>query len=216
MRVLLYVPVSRSIDRVWDGILEQQVTDDIHITVQFDPTGNDPALHRYANCTNKCEGARLTALERGFDALFLVDDDMLLPEDALHKLAATGADIAYGLYAWRNAPHHHNAVWEIREPGHIVPMNMRPERCAAAWGQVVDVAGVGSGCTLIKREVLAAVRFERRGPHCFDYYLACDAQRLGFTQKCDTSVLVGHVDGERVYWPTVEGYRVEDGVYEPH
>ena len=38
----------------------------------------------------------------GFDALLLVENDMILPPDALLKMAAVDADVVYGLYVNRH------------------------------------------------------------------------------------------------------------------
>jgi hypothetical protein len=145
------------------------------------------------------------ALELGFDALMLIDDDQILPPDALERLIACDADIAYGLTVLRKQPNVWSAALTLGEPNTHVWLN-HPDHAVYArriFGQVIDCAGLGSFCTLIKRRVLEAAPFERRGVHAVDWYTACDAQRLGFTQRCDTGLLCGHVTDEGTAYPAL-------------
>ena len=81
----------------------------------------------------------------------------------------------------------------------------------SAWGQSVAVQGVGTGCVLIRRDVVERIPFTRRGVHGFDYYFAVDCVKAGITQRMDTSILCGHIDPDNacIWWPTAEGYRTE-------
>jgi hypothetical protein len=56
----------------------------------------------YQNVTDKYERARRQALSGGFDYLFCIEADMIVPPDALAKLIAIDADVGYGLYCWRH------------------------------------------------------------------------------------------------------------------
>jgi hypothetical protein len=170
--------------------------------------------------------ARRLVLEGGYDAMLTVECDMLPPPNAIRRLRTTGADVAYGLYVLRRPPWEWNA-YSVMEGMSAWPLSQAPERARQEWGEVVDVDGVGLGCTLIQRRVLEAVRFRADGllhadgkrSFC-DWYFSQDARAAGFTQKCDLSVVCGHIHpmdeagGPRpsVIWPTSEPpfYRFEE------
>lgn len=200
MKTLVYCPQSRNYPVAINSIKKIAGAD----RIVFDQSANDPTKHRFENCTNKCGSGRQLALDTDHDYLLLVDDDQVIPYDALLKLMSHDADIAYGFTVWRNPPHHWSPVLELSGEGHIVTMDMNRQVAEASWGTAVEVNGVGSFCTLIKRSALEILKFERRGQHCFDWYMACDAQKLGLRQVCDLSVHVGHMlDQTHVMWPSL-------------
>lgn len=165
---------------------------------------DDAHEHRYARTTRKYALAQQLALAGGYDALLLIDDDQVIPDDAYTSLIALDSDVAWGLTVWRNAPHSWSAIVEAEGDDHCVPLDTRPELARAVWGGPVDVVGCGNFCTLIRRRALEATPFERRGRHGCDWYFAQDCVRHGFTLRADTGLHVGHIDGERILWPVME------------
>jgi hypothetical protein len=166
----------------------------------------------YQAVTDKYERARAQALAGGYDYLFCVEADMIVPPDALARLIRIGADVSYGLYCWRHGLA--LGMWSaypILEPSKGYSLSHNKDAARAVWGQLAIVAGVGLGCTLIRRNVLEQITFhhalgdeERPIPvHC-DWCLAEDCQRLGFTQVMDLSVVCGHIldtTPRMVVWP---------------
>lgn len=170
------------------------------------------------------EARRLT-LEGGYDALLTVECDMLPPPNAIRRLARCEADIAYGLYVLRRPPWEWNA-YSVMQGMAAWPLARTPERATRDWGEVVEVDGIGLGCTLIRRRALEQIRFRADGllhsdgerSYC-DWYFAQDARDAGLSQRCDTSVCCGHIHPEaedgrpvpHVIWPTGEPpfYRFE-------
>lgn len=148
----------------------------------------------YSNITANYQRARLLALERRVDALLCIEADLLPPDDALERLNATGADVVYGLYAWRGQ-RLWNAYTTVAED-RGVSLSADPRRAQAAWGCIVDVEGVGLGCTLIRRPVLECVDFrlpdDLAEGTCCDWMFALDCKRLGFTQRAHLGVVCGH------------------------
>ena len=167
--------------------------------------GDDPVLTHYENLCAKHNLARQRVLDEGFDALLSIEADMVVPADAVMRLTAVDADVAYGLYVSRST-----YMWLLFEqiaPKGGASITKTPERAAAVWGQVVPSAGVGMGCTLIHRRVLERVSFrlDAAGPFADDWQFALDVAAAGFRQAHDTAVVCGHVvkDG-LVAWPAVE------------
>jgi GT2 family glycosyltransferase len=174
----------------------------------FDSNGRHNIAHNY----NK---ARRFVLDNGYDYLFTVEADMVIPPDALDKLLAVcegGADVAYGLYCFRNTSTW--SAWTILTMEYGRSIRKDPEQAKAAWGKVIDVAGVGTGCTLIKREVLEQIEFRTDEMHPdvhHDWVFAYDLQQKGFVQRCDLSVVCGHISMTpfpRILWPDPDAPRM--------
>lgn len=205
MKILAGIPLTRSIAPALESIEALRWP---HLDRLYLRGGDAPGADydtRWQNLTEKGERARLMAIAGGYDALLTIDDDMILPADAVERLAACDAHIAYGLYVLRGNLY---GQWNAAEAMTDSDFTSWSDK-AGAWGKVIDVAGCGLGCTLIRREVLLTTRFQRRGQHAYDYYLALDARRNGFSQKCDTRCTLGHVDVDRnaMLWPTPDGFR---------
>lgn len=150
--------------------------------------------------------------------MITLEDDMIIPEDGITRVLALlkdGADIGYGLYCWRHGAHRWSAYTQVGA-NRGVSFSMEPDKARSTWGTTQDVAGVGLGFTAIKRHVLDAIHIRRvGGAACNDWYLSMDAQKLGFTQRCDLACVCGHMSLEpspRIIWPDpaqADLYRLE-------
>lgn len=208
----LYLQTVQSVFvQQWDGPLD------------FLFLSGDDTSDVYQAVTDKYNRARTQALAGGYDALFCVEADMLIPPDALAKLARIGADVVYGLYCWRHEPG--LGLWNcypVVEPTRGFSITNIPDEARATWGHIAIVGGLGLGCTLIQRKVLESGPFhhayggvDRAIPvHC-DWMLAEDCQNNGFTQAMDLSVVCGHIRDtapRTVVWPDPDApglYRID-------
>jgi len=187
--------------------------------------GNDikPGEDRFQAVTRKYQALQRIFLSGPWSSLLCVEQDMLLPPDALQRLAqlvADGADIAYSLYVWRYQDlHWWSAHPRITVDDAGVPwfysMTHLPEQARARWGEPIIVDGLGLGCTLISRQTLVRLPFRQsNAEHCCDTALALDAKAEGLIQICDTGAVCGHrLDATRVIWPdptTPTLYRIEE------
>ena len=148
------------------------------------------------------------AVGDGFDYLFFVDDDVVLPEDALERLVETAeadprTSVVGGLYYSRDSARPMAvAGWssEDTSTAHI------PAFTASSTG-IVD--GIGFGCALLRVSALAALappyfpahvyieRSARRARLCDEDYLYCERVRLaGGLVRLDARVRCGHYDRE--------------------
>jgi hypothetical protein len=167
-------------------------------------------------------------LDNGYDALLSIESDIIVPPDTIDKLLEAESDIAYGLYIWRHKPRRWSAYKTLNLWGGESYSYDQQGDVTSDWGNIVDVAGLGMGCTLIKPNVLRAMpfrihdgepgwiadeygeQFETLGidpfrPHpnlvCDDWLLALDAQHYGFSQRANLGVVCGHIDNDAVLWP---------------
>jgi hypothetical protein len=203
-RVLLFCPtVKLSRDTFesihglhFDGALDRMFT---HDNPHGEMSGRN-ILHNY----QKAE--RIVKAE-SYDYLLTVEDDMLIPPDALEKMIAVDADIVYGVYCFRKgAPLINISKPNDHMESYGLPDNLKAWR--GVFGQVIECGGLGLGCTLIKRSVFDVLSFHSVSGHDSDTQLSLDARRLGLRQMCDTSVLCGHKRSNSVViWPDRDGYK---------
>ncbi len=150
--------------------------------------------------TAKYSQAREVFLAGKWDYFMCAESDMLLPPNAAQRLADIDADIAYGVYCWRNRPTDWSAYTELTVTGGR-SITKRPDVARECWGKVIEVAGVGQGCTLIKRHVIESLPFRGRKGVFADWCLSIDAQFNNFIQLADLSVICGHINGNTVLYP---------------
>ena len=219
MKVLVAYPIQRGrlFRHSLDSVMGQEWDEQLDF---FHLLGGDFPIPSVDNVIRKYNQAREVVLKCGYDALFTVECDLILPRDALKRLAMVDADVAYGLYVWRRGYPWWNAYSYVG--GRTARSFSRDFALAkASWGKVVEVKGLGNGCTLIHRHVLERFPF-RKMPvqqHSCDWAMAVDCQEAGFIQKNDLSVICGHIDHMHdgkvsfVRWPDVTQrglYRITD------
>jgi hypothetical protein len=243
MRVLVFTPAHPKY-----GIMPQ-TTESVQKAMQeydgvaewFISYNDNPYAEPYENVTHQHNKAREIMLDLGYDALFSVEADMIIPPDTIQSLIDVDADIAYGLYVWRHKIRRWNAYKTLTLwGGESFSYNHDGSDAREAWGKVMDVVGLGMGCTLIRRNVMEKLHFRvhdgkpgwiadeykeqfeelgvnpyraRTNMVCDDWLLAMDAQHYNFKQRCNLNVICGHIDGDTVIWPDVEEtkfYRIEE------
>ncbi len=198
--VLVFTPVKRLeaatvealMGLVWPGALTLLMQRD-------NPTGVGIAdhLHQY-------QRGRETFLSGTWDAMLVVESDIVPPKDGLMRLAGVmdrkEAGVAYGCYMLRADQDRPVVnVFEAYGPGARNQGESLTVR--GLWGEavaqgVVECSGGGLGFTLIAREVLEAHPFEiPRGETwtwC-DHYWTRDVFRAGWRMVADTGVQCGHI-----------------------
>jgi len=220
MRILVVTPILREPNgrarlyaRAVASILNLQWPGQID---HYVANGGDDYLQPSETVTRKYQEAREVFLAGKWDYLFAAEYDMILPPDTLTRLVNLEADIAYGLYVFRHGQPKWNAALTVQEKFWQSFADVPTIVAARAWNTVQTVAGLGMGCTLLKRETVAALPFRNwKGVAC-DWALAYDALGMGLTQRMDLGVVCGHMSllpAPCVFWPDVnepELYRVEN------
>lgn len=157
--------------------------------------------------------ARARMLAGEYTHLLTVEDDMVIPPDALDRLLGVGAPVAYSLYCWRRTPHLWSAYRNLDEDGGASWADDEPQTIAAQAqaGAVIDVRGVGLGCTLIDRATIAAIPWRlaaNGGRASCDWYFAHDCNVAGVRQAAHLGVRCGHIQtspSARIIWPDPHG-----------
>ena len=155
--------------------IEAQITD-IKCTWEIGRHNPFPG-EKMKNVVAQYQRARQMALDGGYDALLTVEDDMVIPTDAVEKLYATDAPVVYGVYMLRHGTHTLNAWQYINKRNLGMSLSLYPDEAKKGFEQGwLQVCGVGWGCTLIRREVLEAVQIYSSEP--------TDAGDLTFARNC--------------------------------
>jgi len=242
MRILVYTPLHPDY-----GIKPQALTSIEAAISAYDgaidwilSSNDNPHKEPYANVTYQHNKAREMVLNGDYDALLSIEADMIIPPDTIERLIEVDADIAYGLYVWRHRIKRWNAYMTLNLwGGESVSYNYSGQDVDEAWGKIIDVAGLGMGCTLIQKRVLEQIQFrlldgehswivdeykdefnklgvnpyrDRSGMVCDDWLLALDAQHYGFSQRANMNVICGHIAHDTVLWPNPRAakfYRTE-------
>lgn len=210
-RVLVVCPTYRlereTVHRIfaleWAGPLDFYFTRD-------NPYPGD-VQHGYANILHNLTKARAHCLRGNYDAMLIVESDMVPPANALESLSRIDADVAGGLYMMRHGlTPVANAFVYVQgqnDPGTWMPT----QELYDVWGDCVRTNGVCFGVTLIHRHVLEAIPFSMHESAAPDWPFMTNCNARGYVTVCDTSVQCGHIkpDGTTL-WPDREaGWRLE-------
>ena len=191
-RVLLYTPFYRDIPVARESWLKQKAPDtwvDIFI-MRFDPL---PDAGAYPNLAIKNELARRICITGDYDYIFIVEDDIVLPDNALELLLEVKAQVVTGLHRGRPETWGISGLCvRIADPDGPQDADDRPleVKDVKNWGDVIEVTGSSQACLLISKKML----------HVFDGIMGKDYEiykRLSMFHiplLCHTGVLCGHVD----------------------
>lgn len=137
-------------------------------------------------------------LECGYDYLFSVDSDIVLPKDSLTKMIEHDKDMVCGIYIQRIPGTHTIEVYGVPEGGGMTHI---PYELIEGQG-LVEVAGCGFGCVLVKRAVMQTIQYphfvyksaiDHKNTVSEDVYFCMQARDHGFRIWCDTSILCDHI-----------------------
>ncbi|MEM3127161.1 MAG: glycosyltransferase [Candidatus Woesearchaeota archaeon] len=147
------------------------------------------------NVANSRNLIRELFLEKNYDCLFSLEQDVIVEKDALLKLLSHKKDVVSGV-VYNNLPYGNKLKW--------LPMVYvtHPYDKTGLWyakeeelqgNQLIEVRGVSLSCVLIHRKVLEKIKF-RYYPKTWDDLPFCeDTIKAGFRIYVDTSVKPKHL-----------------------
>lgn len=132
-----------------------------------------------------------TCITESADWVFFIDDDQVFQPDVLYRLLARQEPVVSALIIQRGAPFLPTA-YASKEDGKYSPLDLR----SVSGSALVQVAGVGSGGLLVRREV-----FEVLDPPWFlytenfgeDLYFSGKCEEAGIQLLVDTGCRIGHL-----------------------
>jgi len=144
------------------------------------------------------------ALESGVKWILMLDSDVIPPRDVFIKLKSHNLDVVSALYHAKKEGTH-PAMWRLDESKELTPVEDYTDN------SIIDVDGIGLGCTLVKRRVFETVEppwfkwtqgYEnhpwdhsgRDGPQGVgeDFYFCEKVKHSGFNIYVDTSMKCHH------------------------
>ena len=133
-----------------------------------------------------------------YDYLFSVDSDIVVPRDALKKMIAADKDIVSGMYIQRIPDTHTLEIYMVTSDGGMTNI---PYQAISHYNRVIEVAGCGFGCCLIKSDVFKNMEY----PHFYyksaldhkdtvseDIYFCKKARDLNYKVWVDTTIMCDH------------------------
>lgn len=179
-----------------------------------------PGADNMRNVTAQYQRAHDLVIFGSFDALLCVEHDMVPPRHAAQTLWDDGGQVVYGVYRLRHGDVVINLFAKegrtIGTPLSMLPAEMRKGRAAGR----MEIAGLGFGCTLMRRDVLEKIRFRDEHGNAPDVPFAEDCLRRGVAQFGRFDVPCGHIaEGVLLEPYTEEGiaarvYALEDATLE--
>lgn len=195
-RVLVAVPTFESIypdtfKALWD----------------MDRGGHDADFEfvRGYDCATARNNIVKMALERGYDHLMMVDNDVTVPRDALVNLMEHDVDVVMGYYAHRNKGNDATTKTNVCKRGELnYTMQYTGGELAAYRNNgenLVRIHGGGMGCILIRCSALARMQYPyykwvdygNGGMLSEDLYFCEQCRMVGIKIYVDTRVSCGHM-----------------------
>lgn len=192
-KILIAIPTARYIEAdTFKSIYDLILPEGYHVTYQ----------HFYGYRVDQVRNLIADWVVKGFDYLFSVDHDIVLPPDALLKLLRVDKPLVCGVYRQRVEPQ------QIEIFKYPVQTRMSIEELYSAPQDRVRIGGCGFGCTLVHKDVLIKVGYPQ-----FEYHVALDhantisedtdfcrkVDSCGIEMWCDRTVLCGHIGSSTLH-----------------
>jgi len=135
---------------------------------------------------------------KNYDYLFSVDSDIVLPKDSLRKMLNADKPLVSGLYIQRIPNTHTLEVY--KDSGFGGTINIPYEEIQGRG--LVQIAGCGFGCALIKGEVFRNMEYphfvyksalDHKHTVSEDIYFCAKARSIGYELYADTSIICDHI-----------------------
>jgi FkbM family methyltransferase len=216
-KILIAIPTARNIEpETFKSIYDLIIPEGYEATFQY----------FYGYNIDQVRNLIADWVVKGFDYLFSVDSDISFPSNTLLKLLAHDKDVVSGLYIQRKPGLHILEIYEHTAQGGVT--NMPYEKLKGR--SLVEIAGCGFGCALVKAEVMREIGYPQ-----FKYHSAVDhrhtvsedvdfcrkASDKGFKIWADPSVLCSHtgsftfnVDTAIPAIPDIKPFNIQDRLRE--
>lgn len=144
------------------------------------------------------EEAAKQLVDADMDYLYMIDDDMMCPDDLFERLYRHNVDLVAPLAFTRNFPHHPvlyqtvEGFDPVMQKEYIINTQLK----SYPKNSLIECDAVGFGAALIKAEVIRKVpapRFMTTTGSGEDIFFCSQARKQGFKVFMDTSTKLGHL-----------------------
>lgn len=187
MKILVAVPTFENITpETFKAIYDLHTGDH---TVDFDfVKGYDCAVAR-----NKIVDK---TLKGGYDAVLMVDSDVIIPEDTLERFLESPVPICFGLCPRKNTDKRLTTAYKLGTANYDNAYSYDELNLSR-----LECRGVGAACVLIRREVFEAMKYPYFKYVTYDdgrllsedFYFCEEARNRGYVIWADTRVRCGHL-----------------------
>ena len=206
MKILIAVPTFENI-----------YPDTFKSIYDLDTSGHDVSFEyvRGYDCATARNRIAQIALDKKTDNVLMVDNDVVLPKDALLNLLETPVDVCLGYYAHRDSDNRYrgrSCVCKLYDENGNKYFNypLESEYTADELKELKDsgqfrvqIHGGGMGCAFIKTDVFNRIKYpwydwvnyanEHRGMLSEDLYFCEGCRKIGIPIYTDTRVNCGHI-----------------------
>jgi hypothetical protein len=206
--IMIFTPVYRLEPETVASIAPMLV---IHATgraITWVCQADNPGTNGRENHLHQYNRARKMFLSGDYDAMLIIESDIIPPVDVLDQLESLNAPVGYGVYRFRLS-NVINIFEKYPDPTRNLgeSLSIKPHLLKHA----VDVghypcSGAGFGCVLIRREVIENIGFRREsGNSAFcDTYFARDVLSHGYKSWANMGTICGHKDERgNILWPNM-------------
>ncbi len=219
--VMVFVPVYRLEPETVQAVMDVEWEGPITRVFQTD----NPTADGITNHLHQFVRGRETFLAGRYDAMLIIESDIVPTKEALKKLAGLNVDMAYGVYIFRQKLSNTVNIFE-RYPdnsGRRAKNTGESLSCKPwlLWRAIREgkwpCSGGGFGCLLIRRRVLEKINFHLEDGHGYcDTPFTQEAYTAGFSMQAEMSVLCDHIDKDgTVFKPMLPGLIRSDPVRFP-
>lgn len=207
MRILIAVPTFESI-----------YPDTFKSIYDLDSAGHELLFEfiRGYDCATARNAIAQTALNKGADYVLMVDNDVVLPKDALINLLDDPKDVCLGYYAHRDADNIYRGRTCICKLGYRnYPLESEYtaeelKKLQESGTYKIEIHGGGMGCAFINTRVFKKINYpwydwvnyatSQRGMLSEDLYFCEQCRKAKITIYSDSRVGCGHIL-RRAQWP---------------
>ncbi len=181
----------------------------------LDKCGNETAFEfvRGYDCATARNHIAQIAIDKGFDYVLMIDNDVVVPRDILSILLEDAKDVCLGYYAHRDTDNIYRGrtnVCKLYDKNGNLQVNF-PLECEYTAEELktlkdngehkVQIKGGGMGCAFIKTDVFKAipypwydwVNYKNRGMLSEDLYFCTRCKQANIRIYTDTRANCGHL-----------------------
>jgi GT2 family glycosyltransferase len=137
----------------------------------------------------------IEAMNKGYDYVLMIDNDTIVPKEALLNMLEPQKDVVIGFCPMKNTTTKDSALWRSKSSLKPIRLNEMPHQPR------IEIELGGMACALIKTDVFKRIPFpwfyfeqRRDGLHTSEGYYFCDkARENGYQIWADTRVKCGHL-----------------------
>ena len=195
-RILLGIPTAKYIEtETFKSIYDLDVPDNFEITFQC---FYGYTIDQVRNLIGKWA--------EGFDYLFSVDSDIVLPQDTLVKMLNHDVDVVSGVYIQRKPNQEILEIYRKNNQGGVSNVSFADIQPAGLH----EIDSCGFGCVLVKSDVIRKIgypyfQYKSALDHAFtiseDIFFCKRAQEVGSKIYVDSSIVCKHI-GSTIFLPT--------------